>query len=262
VDTAGQSSLPGHAAPRGAAPGGAAPGWHTGAMQPTDRTRDDDGGETAAAAAWTAEEASAMDGWLIHERGFTLPALMEQAGARVAEQAEALLDERALTRAVFLVGPGNNGGDALVAERRLRAQRPALATALWRPLRDDAPPALDARTLLVDGLFGVGLSRPVEGASRAAIEHVNASAACVLAIDIPSGLHATTGAVLGAAIRARRTVTFVGPKRGFFVGAGPSLVGEWRAVEIGFPAEEAVGWRDGRRAHGGEASRASDGPPG
>ena len=217
-------------------------------MPPPARTRDEEDGD--AAAAWTAEEALAMDGWLIRERGFTLPALMEQAGARVAEQAEALLRERGLTRAVFLVGPGNNGGDALVAERRLRAARHALATAIWRPLAGDAPPALDARTLLVDGLFGVGLSRPVEGAARAAIEHANASPAVVLAIDIPSGLSATSGEVLGAAIRARRTVTFVGPKRGFFVGAGPAQVGEWRAVEIGVPAAEATAWRDARRARG------------
>jgi len=215
-------------------------------------TRDD---VPAAAAAWTAEEALALDGWLIGERGFTLAALMEQAGGRVAEEALALLDERGLTRAVFLVGPGHNGGDALVAERELRLARPSLPAAIWRPLQGDPPPRLDARTLLVDGLFGVGLSRPVEGAARAAIEHVDASPAIVLAIDIPSGLQATTGAVLGAALRARRTLTFVGPKRGFFVGAGPAHVGGWRAVEIGFPAAEAVAWRDARRARAAPPAR-------
>ncbi|HZM00192.1 MAG TPA: NAD(P)H-hydrate epimerase, partial [Planctomycetota bacterium] len=155
-----------------------------------------------------------------------------------------------LTRAVFLVGPGHNGGDALVAERRLAERMPALRTLLWRPLQGDAPPALDAATLLVDGLFGVGLSRPVEGRARAAIEHVNASPACVLAIDIPSGLCATTGAVLGAAVSAEHTISFVGPKRGFFIGAGPAQVGSWRAVEIGFPATEAEAWRASRRERG------------
>lgn len=191
-----------------------------------------------------------MDGWLIDERGFSLEALMEQAGTRVAVEAATLLAERGLTRVVLLVGPGHNGGDAEVAERLLRARRPALSTLLWRPLQGDSPPPLDARTLLVDGLFGVGLSRAVEGAARAAIEHVNASQACVLAIDIPSGLCATTGAVLGAAVRAQRTVTFVGPKRGFFVGAGPAHVGTWRAVEIGFPAAEAEAWLATRRGRG------------
>ena len=212
------------------------------AQQPTD--------DAAWRAAWTAEESSAMDRWLMDERGFSLEALMEQAGARVADAAAALIAERGLRRAVFLVGPGHNGGDALVAERLLREQWPAVSTLLWRPLQGDPPPPLDDRTLLIDGLFGVGLSRPVEGAARAAIEHVNRSPACVLAIDVPSGLCATTGAVLGAAVRARCTLTFVGPKRGFFVGAGPAHVGAWRAVEIGFPAAEAEAWRAKRRARG------------
>lgn len=212
------------------------------ASRPTD--------ETAWLAAWTAEEALAMDRWLIDERGFTLAALMEQAGARVADEAAALLAAGGLERVVFLVGPGHNGGDAEVAERLLRARRPVPSTRLWRPLQGDPPPPLDALTLLVDGLFGVGLSRAVEGAARAAIEHVNASPACVLAIDIPSGLCATTGEVLGAAVRAQRTVTFVGPKRGFFVGEGPAHVGSWRAVEIGFPAAEADAWLATRRELG------------
>src|SRR5262249_35252056 len=110
------------------------------------------------------------------------------------------------------------------------------------------PPPLDARTLLVDGLFGVGLTRPLEGAAREAVEHVNASRAVVLAIDIPSGLSADSGEALGAAVRAAETIAFVGPKRGFFVDAGPAHVGTWRAVEIGFPAREAEAWVRARRA--------------
>jgi len=153
---------------------------------------------------------------------------------------------------VFLVGPGNNGGDALVAEGHLRGEQPTL---VWRPLAGDPPPELDARTLLVDGLFGVGLSRPIEGRARQALEHVAASPATVLAVDIPSGLHATTGEIVGgaagAALRAHRTLTFVGPKRGFFHGAGPRLVGAWRAVDIGFPVEEAEAWVRARRAAAG-----------
>lgn len=197
-----------------------------------------------ALAAWTAEESSAMDRWLIDERGFTLQALMREAGARVAEESAAWIAERGLARAVFLVGPGNNGGDALVAESLVRERVPTL---LWRPLQGQSPPPLDARTLLVDGLFGVGLSRVVDGAARAAIEHVNRSPTCVLAIDVPSGLCATTGAVLGIAVRAQRTLALVGPKRGFFVGQGPAHVGAWRAAEIGFPAPEAEAWRKARR---------------
>jgi NAD(P)H-hydrate epimerase len=192
----------------------------------------------------------------VDERGFTIPQLMAVAGERVAAAARALMAERGLRRAVFLVGPGNNGGDALVAEERLRGELPTL---LWRPLAGDPLPELDATTLVVDGLFGVGLSRPIEGRARRALEHAAASSATVLAVDIPSGLHATTGEIVGgdagAALRAHRTLTFVGPKRGFFHGAGPRLVGAWRAVDIGFPVGEAEAWIRARRA-------ASGAPPG
>jgi hydroxyethylthiazole kinase-like uncharacterized protein yjeF len=214
---------------------------------------------------FSAEESLAMDRWL-ESRGFPLAQLMASAGARVAEAARRLLREHDLVRAVFLVGPGNNGGDALVAERLLRSEPPLVETLVWTPLPRAAsadavagadrappprvvlaPPPLDARTLLVDGFFGVGLARPLEGAARAAVEHVNASPAVVLAIDIPSGLSADSGEPLGAAVRAAETVSFVGPKRGFFRGAAPAHVGVWCAVEIGFPAREAEEWVRARR---------------
>jgi len=211
--------------------------------------------------ALTAEEALAMDRWL-EKRGHTLTSLMAEAGERVAEEARRLIREHGCKKAVFLVGRGNNGGDALVAERLLRDE---IETLVWQPLprapEADAlagadkdppprtvatPPPLDAATLLVDGLFGVGLTGPLDGAAHAAVQHVNASPATVLSIDIPSGLSATTGEVVGAeqgaAVRAHSTLTFVLPKRGFFLGAGPRLVGAWRAAGLGFPPQEARAW--------------------
>ncbi len=207
-------------------------------------------GATFTGIAWTAEESQAMDRWLVDERGFTIAQLMAAAAERLAAAARALIRERGLRSAVFLVGPGNNGGDAWLAAERVRAELPALPVRVWRPLDGDPPPPLDRHALLVDGLFGVGLCRPIEGAARAAVEHVNASDATVLAVDIPSGLHATSGEVLGVAVRAHRTLTFVGPKRGFLCGAGPGLVGAWRAVDIGFTAAEAGEWVARRRAAG------------
>ena len=236
-----------------------------------------DGVAWNAATALTADEALAMDGWLASELGLSLEQLMEVAGARVADVARELVREHGLAEAVFLVGPGHNGGDALVAERLLRAE---LHTLVWRPLSRPRPaepvapagaaaprvtttaprvtttaPALGARTLLVDGLFGVGLRRPLQGAARAAAAHIDASDATVLSIDIPSGLHATTGAVpaargspRGVAIRADLTLTFVAPKRGFFLGSGPALVGAWRVVDLGFPPRLAHEWLARRRA--------------
>lgn len=233
--------------------------------------------------AYSAEEASAMDAWLVR-RGFSVAQLMGAAGGRLADAIEELCAEHGLTRVVCLVGPGNNGGDARVAAERLLAGRssagaavappstsdpgatpgdgrappepgggPALAVVLWQPLSGEPAPPLDARTLLVDGLFGVGLARPLDGAARDAVRAVAASPARVLAVDVPSGLHASTGEVLGVAVRAEWTLSFVGPKQGFFVGQGPAHVGRWRAVAIGFPVAEAERWVAARRAAAGGA---------
>lgn len=192
----------------------------------------------------SAAEALDMDRWLIEERGFTLPSLMAEAGARLAETVEERRAAWGSERLAFLVGPGNNGGDALVARELLGAES---AGPIWRPLRAEAPPPLDATWLVVDGLFGVGLARPVEGDAAQALERVRASGAKVLAVDVPSGLDATTGRVLGAALAAHATLAFVLPKQGFFVGEGPAHTGAWRAVEIGFAAREAVDWVLARR---------------
>jgi NAD(P)H-hydrate repair Nnr-like enzyme with NAD(P)H-hydrate epimerase domain len=205
---------------------------------------------------WTAEEAQAMDRWLVEERGRTIPELMAVAGRRVAEAAREMLAGRGLRSVVALVGPGNNGGDVLVALQHL----PDVETDIWRPLDGDPVPRLDAGTLVIDGLFGVGLARPIAGAARRAVLAVRGSPAAVLAVDVPSGLSATTGGIVGCtaeapdggvAIRADRTVTFVGAKRGFFRGEGPRLVGDWRAVDIGFPVAEAEAWLARRRAGAG-----------
>jgi NAD(P)H-hydrate epimerase len=193
--------------------------------------------------AYTAAEALAMDRWLVG-RGATIEGLMAVAGARLADAVRESCIDGDLGRVVCLVGPGNNGGDALVAADLLDDE---LTVERWRPLAGDATPALDPRCLVLDGLFGVGLERPVEGAAAAALQAVAASGAPVLAVDIPSGLHATSGEVLGTALPARRTLTFVGPKAGFFLGRGPELVGRWRAADIGFPVEQAHAWLQQRR---------------
>lgn len=201
---------------------------------------------------WTAAEALSMDHWLVEERGFTIPELMAVAGQRVAEAARGMLASHGLTRVVIVVGPGNNGGDGVVAAELLAGE---VETSICRLLSGDALPVLDARTLVIDGLFGVGLTRAIEGVARDAVVAINASPARVLSIDVPSGLDATTGAVAGGeegvAIVAHRTVTFVGPKSGFFVGRGPEHVGDWTAVDIGFPVEEAEAWIRALRVRAG-----------
>jgi len=194
---------------------------------------------------YDADESAAMDRWLIDDRGFTLEGLMEQAGVALAAAVSELCREHGWSRVVWMVGPGHNGGDALVARRVIQG---SLVHTVWRVLTDPAIPDLTGQALVVDGLFGVGLCRPLEGAAAAAVDGVTSSGLPVLAVDVPSGLDGTTGEVLGSALVAKWTLTFVGPKTGFFCGSGPDHVGQWRAAEIGFPAEEAASWVRARRA--------------
>ncbi|NIP72754.1 MAG: NAD(P)H-hydrate dehydratase [Gammaproteobacteria bacterium] len=171
--------------------------------------------------------------------------LMERAG-RAAFEA---LGRRwpGARRLAVLCGTGNNGGDGYVMARLARQAGLEVAVlALGDPGRLDgdalraaeawrasggateafAPEALEAADVVVDALLGTGLERPVEGAWREAIEAVNRLGRPVLAVDMPSGLHADTGAVLGAAVRAQITVSFIGLKQGMFTGEGPEHCGQ------------------------------------
>ena len=196
---------------------------------------------------------------------FELPGgiLMENAGAYVARSVRALLDELGLERVLVLAGPGNNGGDGFVAARHLVDQVTISVLLVGDPgqMRNDAQAnyrrfellgektilcdrievlqevlAQQPAPLVVDALFGTGLSREVEGLARQVIETVAAAGHPVLAVDLPSGLDCDTGAVLGAALPARKTVTFVASKVGFRLGEGPRLCGEIDVATIGFPA--------------------------
>ncbi len=148
-------------------------------------------------------------------------------------------------RILVLAGPGNNGGDALVAARHLLAAGVGVSAVLvGDPTRlpHDAANALDAwlaaggslegawppgePDLIIDGLLGIGISRAPSGAIADLIRHANASGAPILAIDVPSGLDADTGVAHDPAIRARCTVTFLGDKTGLHQHDGSALAGE------------------------------------
>jgi len=153
-------------------------------------------------------------------------------------------------------GPGNNGGDGLAVARHLANRGVEVAIHLAVPpeaYRDGSDAAtnlaivramklptaegttLGRPALVVDALFGTGLSRPVLPPFRTAIEAMNAAGAPVVAVDLPSGLDANTGRILGVAVRAAVTATMVAPKTGFTLGEGPRLVGEVVVVDIGVP---------------------------
>ncbi|WP_242338031.1 MULTISPECIES: NAD(P)H-hydrate dehydratase [unclassified Anaeromyxobacter] len=209
-------------------------------------------------------EMRAIDRAAIDAFGVPSLALMDRAGRAVAEAARALAAPDG--RFVVVCGGGNNGGDGYVAARILRAAgRDARVLSLVaaarlagdaRATRDEAERAgvpideagalggLDAGPgdVVVDAIFGTGLSRAPEGAFARAIERVDAARAAgarVLAVDVPSGLSADTGRPLGACVRADRTVTFAFQKRGLVLHPGPSFAGEVTVADIGIPPEAA-----------------------
>jgi hydroxyethylthiazole kinase-like uncharacterized protein yjeF len=178
-------------------------------------------------------------------------ALMENAGRSVADAVTAR-HPPGLGVAV-VAGPGNNGGDGFVAARFLaeRGYRvrvllvgdpnrlkddAALAAQRWRgPTAAAAPAALMPADIVIDAVFGAGLDRPVEGVARAMIEAMNA-APCVYAVDLPSGINGTTGAVMGLAVNATETVTFFRRKIGHVLLPGRLHCGNVRIADIGIAA--------------------------
>lgn len=161
-------------------------------------------------------------------------------------------------RVVVVCGPGNNAGDGYVLARLAREQRiETAAIALTEPgrLQGDARRAyedfvaaggvvspwtdacLDGADVIVDAIFGIGLSRPIDAQTAAVVHAINDNSAHVLALDIPSGLHADTGEVLGIAINAERTLTFIGLKLGFYLGDGPNHTGIVTFDDLDVPAD-------------------------
>jgi hydroxyethylthiazole kinase-like uncharacterized protein yjeF len=113
-----------------------------------------------------------------------------------------------------------------------------LAAARWTGPREAASPSgLAGAAVVIDALFGAGLDRPVEGVARVMIEAINAAPAKVYAVDLPSGINGTSGAVLGVAVRASETITFFRRKTGHLLLPGRLHCGEVHVVDIGIPAE-------------------------
>ena len=183
------------------------------------------------------------------------PALMERAGEAAAEMAAQLLGNRYAV--LVLAGPGNNGGDALVAARHLKdrcfqvtvvlAGDPAklpqdAATALraWQDGGGDILSAIPADghwDLVLDGLFGIGLERDLSGMYLELVKQVNRMGIPVLSLDIPSGLDSETGQPFRAAVRADHTLTFIGLKPGLFTACGPDYCGRIHLATLGLPPD-------------------------
>jgi len=203
---------------------------------------------------YTAEQVRALDGIAINELGIPGYELMCRAG----EAALAALQSywpRARSVAV-VCGAGNNAGDGYVVARLARQQGLRVrviavvpadrltgdAARAWQDYEQpggtvEAFAAASALTedVVVDGLLGTGLTRELDGDFLAAVNAINGSTRPVLALDIPTGLHAETGLRLGAAVEAAVTVTFVGLKRGLFLGVAPDYRGALEFSSLAIP---------------------------
>ena len=189
--------------------------------------------------------------------GVSGTALMEAAGVGVAQAIQERWSRRPV---VVLCGPGNNGGDGFVVARHLAEAgwpvrlallgtrekmrgEAAWAANRWSGAIESLATVLEGcgleggegAPLVVDALFGAGLTRPLDGAARAVIETVATRRWPVVAVDVPSGVHGDTGQVLGAALHADLTVTFFRKKPGHLLLPGRLHCGALRVVEIGIP---------------------------
>ena len=178
--------------------------------------------------------------------------LMENAGRAVAEVALAMAGKDVAV--IVLCGPGNNGGDGFVAARLLAEAGLRVRVALLGPrdaLSGDAaemarqwrggvepatPESLIGAGLIVDALFGAGLSRPLAGMAAQLVEAINAGRTPVLAVDVPSGLDGSTGTAAGPVVQATRTVTFFRRKTGHLLMPGRKHCGDVVVSDIGLPA--------------------------
>ena len=206
-----------------------------------------------------------MDQYTIEKIGLPGVVLMENAGAKVVEEILANTSE-INPRVIVLAGGGNNGGDGFVIARRLfDAGLHPLLCLLVEPnrIKGDAKVHLEVylnrglplfylhektfnelqlemnqADIIIDAILGTGVNGPVRKPLEDVISLVNTyeGRKLIISVDIPSGVSSDNGKVDGVAIKADKTITFVFPKKGFFLNDGPKYVGEWKAVDISVPS--------------------------
>ncbi len=202
------------------------------------------------------------DNIAINERGIDSLWLMENAASHVAERAYIHLGYG--SRAYIFCGSGNNGGDGVAAalwlisrgvdvrvfltgsREKLTPDTAEMARRLEKaggkledfdPDEEGLAEALSDAGVIIDAMFGIGLNKPIRGKALEAVKMMNASGARVVAADIPSGIEADTGAILGDAVKATETVTFSRAKPGHFLEPGNVYTGKLSIVDIGIPFE-------------------------
>lgn len=216
---------------------------------------------------WTSSVCQAFDRDL-QRLGLPPLILMEQAAASICAFLSRSVVKGTESNVLFLCGPGNNGADGVAAARQLLGHpwiRPIVALPfgagpsdgllfqhlqVYRNLRGQALEGLAEEdhasqvgpSLVVDALFGVGLTRPIDPQIQTWVHSLLQNDPPVLSVDCPSGLDCTTGKALGFALKATWTLSFVAPKAGFFLADGPSHCGEVHVAGIGVRREIADAW--------------------
>ncbi len=211
----------------------------------------------------TAEQIKNIDRRAIRDFGIPGPVLMENAAAAVMAEMDQYFEGLAGTRIGIICGKGNNGGDGLALARWLRIRGVPVRVALLAPFsavegeakvnlsilrkmdvelvqnasQETLADILAWSDVVVDALLGVGLSSPLKDAYARAVEMINDSGSPVVAVDIPTGIHADTGAVMGSAVRADLTITMALLKRGIVLHPGADHAGTIRIADIGIPSE-------------------------
>lgn len=202
------------------------------------------------------------DNIAINERGISSLWLMENAAAKLAERAASYLPPRG--KVYIFCGSGNNGGDGVAAalwlmgkgikprvfltgsrekltpdtaEMVRRLERTGGCLEDFEPEEEGLAAALSKAGVIIDAMFGIGLNKPLRGKALEAVKMINASGAKVVSADIPSGIEADTGRILGDAVRATETVTFSLAKSGHFVEPGNVYTGKLAVVDIGIPED-------------------------
>lgn len=209
----------------------------------------------------SATQLKGLDAYTIEHEPILSIDLMERASRAVAGRITKRWDST--TPVVVFAGPGNNGGDALAVARMLAEANYTVSVYLFNPsgkLTDDCatnrqrlldnnsgkvtfvevanqftPPVLSKQDLIIDGLFGTGISRPLNGGFASVVKYINASPSTVVSIDIPSGLMCEDNSynVMNHVIHSSLTLTFQHPKLSFFFPEHEQILGEWEVLDIG-----------------------------
>ena len=215
----------------------------------------------------TAQQIQKLDRWAIETIGIPSLALMENAGRQVAEVVIKKLKGKKLGFVAVVCGLGNNAGDGFVAARYLAnagVKTVVYVIGMKQKLKNDALinyhaaknlriPVVSVNVadhamlrdlmkadVVLDAIFGIGLDRPIEEPFKSMIESINHLKKYVIAVDVPSGLDATTGKVLGVCVKAKQTVTFTAAKTGLLKASARQLAGKIIVVDIGIPRKNVT----------------------